>query len=86
MDIDDEIKARVRAAKIWDSDARLEDFQIKVAGQGYVLVNLKTGQAQLIFDNDSDLKDFRELFPNICFVAFSSQISDDNGSSDPVII
>jgi len=29
MDIDEEIRARIRATKAWDKDARLQDFQIR---------------------------------------------------------
>lgn len=63
MDIDEEIKARIRAAKVWDKDARLEDFQIKAAENGYVLINLKTRRAQLIYDEFSKLHDLEQLFP-----------------------
>jgi hypothetical protein len=63
MCIDDEIRARVRAAKAWDKDAKLEDFQIRAAGNGYVLINLKTRRAQLIYDEFSDLTDLQQLFP-----------------------
>ena len=63
MDIDEEIKARVRAAKAWDKDAKLEDFQIKAAQNGYVLTNLKTRRAQLIYDEFSELHDLEQLVP-----------------------
>lgn len=66
MDIDEEIKARVRAAKVWDKDAKLEDFQIEAVKNGYVLINLKTGRAQLIYDEFSELHDLEELFPDRC--------------------
>lgn len=63
MVIDDEILARIRAAKAWDKDARLEDFQIKAGDNGFVLINLKTRRAQLLYDEDSELKDLEQLFP-----------------------
>jgi hypothetical protein len=63
MDIDEEIKARVRAAKVWDKEARLEDFQLRAAENGYVLINLKTRRAQLIYDENSVLTDMDRLFP-----------------------
>lgn len=63
MVIDDEIKARIHAAKVWDKDSRLEDFQIKAAENGLVLINLKTRRAQLIYDDDSKLTDLEKLFP-----------------------
>ena len=64
MIIDEEIMARIRAAKAWDKEARLEDFQIKVADNGFVLINLKTGRAQLLYDGDSELHDLEQLFPD----------------------
>ena len=64
MDIDQEILARIRAAKAWDKDAKLEDFQIKAAGNGYVLINLKSRRAQLIYDELSELHDLEQLFPD----------------------
>ena len=63
MVIDEEIMARVRAAKAWDKDARLEDFQIRAAENGFVLINLKTRRAQLLYDDDSELNDLEQLFP-----------------------
>jgi hypothetical protein len=61
MDLDDEILARIRAAKAWDVDSKLGDFQLKVAENGSVLINLKTRRAQLIYDEDSDLHDLQDL-------------------------
>jgi 5-methylcytosine-specific restriction endonuclease McrA len=66
VDIEEEIKARVRAAKAWDKESKLEDFQIKAAENGYVLINLKTRRAQLIYDELSELHDLEQLFPG-CF-------------------
>jgi len=63
MDIDEEILARVLAAKAWDRNAKLEDFQIKAAGNGYVLINLKTRRAQLIYDEFSELHDLEQILP-----------------------
>lgn len=63
MVIEEEILARVRAAKAWDKQARLEDFQIKAAENGFVLINLKTRRAQLLYDEDSELTDMEQLFP-----------------------
>ena len=67
--MDDEILARVRAAKVWDKDAKLEDFQLRVAENGSVLINLKTRRAQLIYDEDSVLHDLQELFPDLVVVS-----------------
>jgi hypothetical protein len=64
MDIDEEIEARIRSAKAWDKEAGLGDFQIKAAENGYVLINLKTRRAQLIYDEFSELHDVKHLFPN----------------------
>jgi hypothetical protein len=63
--LDDEILARVRAAKIWDKELRPNDFQIRAHENGLVLINLKTGKAQLLYDEDSELRDWKELFPNL---------------------
>ena len=71
MDIDDEIRARVSAARLWDPSAKLGDFQIRATENGYVLINLKTGHAQFIFDESSDLEDLQQLFPNVRFGDFS---------------
>ena len=65
VDIDKEIMSRINGAKAWDKDSRAEDFQIKAAANGYVLINLKTRRAQLIYDDDSELGDFRQLFPDL---------------------
>ena len=65
MVLDDEILSRIRAAKVWDKDSKLEDFQIRVHENGLVLINLKTRRAQLLYDEDSELHDWRELFPNV---------------------
>ena len=65
LDIDSEILARIEGARAWDKDSRPEDFQIKAAANGYVLINLKTRRAQLIYDDDSQLGDLRALFPNL---------------------
>jgi len=64
MSINDEILARIRAAKVWDKDSKLEDFQIRAESNGFVLVNLRTGRAQLLYDDESELKDLAELFPD----------------------
>jgi hypothetical protein len=64
MHIDDEILAQIRAAKVWDKDVMLEDFQIKAAGNGYVLIKLKTRRAQLIYEEFSELHDLEQLFPD----------------------
>jgi hypothetical protein len=63
MRIEDEILDRVRAAH-----ATLEDFQIKAAENGYVLINLKTRRAELIYDEFSKLSDLKQLFPNLHFL------------------
>ena len=57
MDIDAEIRARILAAQALDPSAKLEDFQIRAVPNGYILINLKTGQAQFIFDNSDYFDD-----------------------------
>jgi hypothetical protein len=63
MDLEDEILSRIRAAKAWNKDAKLSDFQIRAEENGSVLVNLKTSRAQLIYDDDSKLHDLEDLYP-----------------------
>ena len=65
MDLDDEILSRIRAAKTWDKEAKPGDFQVRVAENGSVLVNLRTGRAQLIYDDDSKLHDVDDLCPTL---------------------
>ena len=65
MSLDDEILARIRAVQAVDNTAKLEDFQLRVAANGSVLVNLTTRRAYLIYDEFSELvelHDWEELF------------------------
>ncbi|MBA2588394.1 MAG: hypothetical protein H0U98_07180 [Alphaproteobacteria bacterium] len=61
MDLDEEILSRIRAATAWDPKSKPEEFQLKVADNGSVLINLRTGRAQLIYDEDSQLHDLEDL-------------------------
>jgi hypothetical protein len=61
MDLDDEILARIRAAKSLAPNAKVEDFQVRAGENGTVLINLKTGKAQLVYDDDSELHDLEDL-------------------------
>jgi hypothetical protein len=61
MDLDEEILTCIRAAKAWDKDSKPNDFQFRPAENGSVLVNLKTSRAQLIYDDDSELHDLKDL-------------------------
>lgn len=63
MDIEDEIWARIRATKAWDKQARLEDFQVRAAENGFVLINLKTRRAHLVYDQDSELPWLEKFLP-----------------------
>ena len=69
LSLDDEILARIRAAKVWDKDCRPEDFQMRAHPNGLVLINLKTGRAQLLYDEKSELRDWKELFPDLILLA-----------------
>ena len=62
MNLDKEILARIKAAKAWDKNSTLNDFQIKASENGSVLINLKTRRAQLIYDDESELHDLDDLF------------------------
>ena len=63
MELEDEINSRIRAAKGWDKDAKIGDFQFRAFDNGSVLVNIKTGKAQLIYDDESVLRDLDDLLP-----------------------
>jgi hypothetical protein len=63
MEIEDEIMARIGAAKGWHKEAKVGDFQYRAYDNGSVLVNIKTGKAQLIYDDESVLHDLDDLFP-----------------------
>ena len=47
MELEDEIISRIRAAKGWDKDAKISDFQIRAFENGCVLVNIKTAKRSL---------------------------------------
>ena len=61
MELEEEILARIRAAKAWDKTAKLTDFQLKAAENGSILINLKTRRAQLIYDDESELHDLEKV-------------------------
>lgn len=63
MDLEEEILARINAAKALDKTINVSDFQLKVGDNGSVLINLKTSRAQLIYDDDSKLHDIEDLLP-----------------------
>lgn len=44
-----------------DKRNRPSDFQVRAAENGSVLINLRTGRAQLIYDDDSELHDVEDL-------------------------
>ena len=44
--------------------ARVTTKQVQLPSD-FFLINLKTRRAQLIYDDDSELKDLNELFPNL---------------------
>jgi hypothetical protein len=61
MELEIEVMSRIRAAKGWDRNAKLGDFQFRACENGCVLVNIKTGKAQLIYDDESILHDLDDL-------------------------
>ena len=61
MDLDDEILARIKAAISLNPTTKVEDYQVRVAENGTVLVNLKTSKAQLVYDDHSKLSDLEDL-------------------------
>jgi hypothetical protein len=73
MSVEDEIMARIKAAQVWDKDSKIEDFQLKAGANGFVLINLKTSRAQLIYDEHSRLNDWKQLFPNVIEIPTDSR-------------
>src|SRR4051812_17859345 len=61
MDIDREILARIRSAIALDHQSKATDFQVRAGQTGSVLINLRTGKAQLIYDDLSPLHDGEDL-------------------------
>ena len=61
MDIDSEILARIKSAIALDHKSKLTDFQVRAGETGSVLINLRTGQAHLIYDDLSPLHDGEDL-------------------------
>jgi hypothetical protein len=61
MELEIEVMSRIRAAKGWDRNTKLGDFQFRACENGSVLVNIKTGKAQLIYDDESILHDLDDL-------------------------
>ena len=61
MDIDSEILARIRSAIALDQKSKATDFQVRAGETGSVLINLRTGRAQLIYDDISPLRDADDL-------------------------
>jgi hypothetical protein len=72
VSLDDEILARIRAAKVWDKDSMLKDFQLRADANGLVLINLKTGRSQIISDEDSSMSDWKDLM-----IFFNQDLSND---------
>ncbi len=64
MDLNEELLLRIKAACSLDKNTSDSDFQIRAGENGSVLINLRTGRADLIYDDESDLHDFEDL--NIC--------------------
>lgn len=58
MDLDQELRARTKSACELDHLTTKHDFQFRAGPNGSVLINLRTGKAQIIHDDDSKLLDF----------------------------
>jgi hypothetical protein len=52
MNIEEKIIARIRSEQTSDTKAKLGDFQLRATPSGYILVNLKNGHRQFIFDDE----------------------------------
>jgi len=61
MELEEEILARVRAAKALDKDVRLSDFQLDIVEGGAALIHLKTRHVQLIRDDEAELSELNRL-------------------------
>ena len=61
MDIDGEILARIKSAIALDKNSKAADFQVRAGETGSVLINLRTGRAELIYDDLSPLRDAADL-------------------------
>ena len=61
MELEEEILARVRAAKALDKDVRLSDFQLDIVEGGAALIHLKTRRVQLIRDDEAELSELNRL-------------------------
>ena len=61
MELEEELLSRIRAAASFDKTVKVNDFQVRAGENGSVLINLKTGRAQLVYDDDSELHELEEL-------------------------
>lgn len=61
MDLECEILARMRSEMLLDKVSRPSDFQVRAGNNGSVLVNLKTGRTQVVYDDASELHDLEDL-------------------------
>lgn len=61
MDLDQEILDRIRSVTAADCKTKESDFQIRAGANASVLINLRTGRAQVIYDDDSELHDIEDL-------------------------
>jgi hypothetical protein len=61
MDLHEEILARIKSAVSLDRKTTDKDFQIRVGETGSVLINMRTGRAQFLYDDDSPLRDIEDL-------------------------
>ena len=64
MNLDEELLARIKAACSLDKVTHAADFQLRAGSNGSVLINLRTGKAQLIYDEESELHDIEDLHLN----------------------
>jgi hypothetical protein len=57
--LDDQILACIEAAKASYEEAKLEDFQLRVAANDLILFNLKTGESSMLYDVDSERLEYQ---------------------------
>jgi hypothetical protein len=61
MDLDREILDRIKSITSGDKATTEKDFQIRAGKNGTVLINRRTGRAQIVYDDESPLHDVEDL-------------------------
>lgn len=62
MKLEQEILGRIKAARAFDRSATLSDFQFCATEDRSILIHLKTGRAEVIADDENELRDLAQFF------------------------